>query len=478
MNSQHQNPSAQVKRNQFASKVVPKAKVINQSRDALLGVMTAMLSMAMLSACVSSPQPTPQLIPQSASQLTPQPFQTAPTPEQPQVMPNVIVVTPPSVIATRPVVPPQPTVINGFGDWKVSFTNKALARGFSQAEIERLLGNAHLNQKVVSQDRSQAEFAKMPWEYVESAVANSRVSNGRKHFIGHRRLFDDIGNRYGVDPAIVAAIWGMESSYGGFMGNANLVSSLATLAYDGRRRDFAEEQLMSLLTLLSRGDVSWHNLDGSWAGGMGHTQFIPATWLTQGVDGDGNGHKNPWNLTDALNSTANYLSNSGWVRGVDPVYEVSLPSYFDYRYLDSTMNYDEWRQLGVQVLGGYVPANARLSLWLPAGKLGPALLTSQNFDVIKVYNNSANYALGVSLLAKAINGQGGLQTAWPKYERPLTTVQVTNLQRHLTQAGYDTHGIDGVIGSNTRKAFARWQAVNGQVPDGFITQDSAKSLIW
>lgn len=133
---------------------------------------------------------------------------------------------------------------------------------------------------------------------------------------------------------------------------------------------------------------------------------------------------------------------------------------------------------GCASAGGYVPANARLSLWLPAGKLGPALLTSQNFDVIKVYNNSANYALGVSLLAKAINGQGGLQTAWPKYERPLTTVQVTNLQRHLTQAGYDTHGIDGVIGSNTRKAFARWQADSGQVPDGFITQDSAKLLIW
>ena len=194
MNSQHQHPSAQVKRNQFAPKVVPKAKAINQSCDAQLGVKKAMLSMAMLSACVSSPPPIPQLIPQPASQLTPQPFQTAPTPEQPQVMPNVIVVTPPSVIATRPVVPPQPTVINGFGDWKVSFTNKALARGFSQAEIERLLGNAHLNQKVVSQDRSQAEFVKMPWEYVESAVANSRVSNGRKHFIGHRRLFDDIGN--------------------------------------------------------------------------------------------------------------------------------------------------------------------------------------------------------------------------------------------------------------------------------------------
>ena len=141
--------------------------------------------------------------------------------------------------------------------------------------------------------------------------------------------------------SIVTAIWGMESSYGKGTGNGSLPSSLATLAYDGRRKAFAEEQLLAMLQLVQRGDVEWSQLKGSWAGGMGHTQFIPQTWLVEGVDGDGDGHKNPWNMADALSSTASYLNRSGWQRGVDAVYEVRLPAGFDYRNLGSKKSLGE-----------------------------------------------------------------------------------------------------------------------------------------
>ena len=133
--------------------------------------------------------------------------------------------------------------------------------------------------------------------------------------------------------------------------------------------------------------------------------------------------------------------------------------------------------MGVDTIADvYLDANTEMELWLPAGKDGPVLLLSPNFDVIKVYNNSSSYALGVSLLGKALAGQGGLQKSWPRYERPLSTAQVRNLQQRLTNSGYDTKGADGIVGTNTRLAFQRWQADNGQTPDGFITQRSASSL--
>lgn len=374
-----------------------------------------------------------------------------------------------------------PSNYNSFYDWKNSFTQRAIQSGYIAADVQKLMYNASYNERVVTSDKNQSEFVKMPWEYVDSAVSDTRVSTGKRKFADNQLLFNRIQSIYGVDAGVVAAIWGMESSYGSFTGNADLASSLSTLAYEGRRRSFAEKQLKALLQLIQRGDVSWYQMEGSWAGGMGHTQFIPATWLTQGVDGNGDGHRNPWNTTDALSSTANYLSNSGWVRGLSPFYEVQLPNGFDFSKLGASLTYDQWANLGISPIynaNNYPPRGVQLKLWLPAGQDGPALLTSKNFDVIKVYNNSSSYALGVSLLGKRILGMSGLQKPWPRYERPLTKYQVENLQRNLTNAGYDTQGIDGVIGGNTRKAFARWQADHRQVADGFITQRSASMLMW
>lgn len=379
-----------------------------------------------------------------------------------------------------PVVKPQPAPkpsYTSFSDWKSDFSTRAVSSGYDTQVISRLLDSAYLNQQVISLDSGQPEFSKMPWEYVDSAVSSGRVSVGKRKFAEQRAYLSQLESQYGVNAEIIAAIWGMESSFGAVTGNSDLPSSLASLAYDGRRQAFAETQLLSLATLLQRGDVSWSQLDGSWAGGMGQTQFIPETWLKQGVDGDGNGHRNPWATGDALASTANYLSNSGWVRGLAPFYEATVPASFDYSVVGSKQPAARWAAMGVDTIEDvYLDANTQMELWLPAGKDGPVLLLSPNFDVIKVYNNSSSYALGVSLLGKTINGQSGLRKSWPRYERPLSTTQVTNLQRRLTSMGYDTKGADGIVGTNTRMAFQRWQADNGQTPDGFITQNSASSL--
>lgn len=412
----------------------------------------------------------------SCSTQPPAPPATKPLPP---VKPPVIVQSkPPVVRPTPPVTTTVPAVrYPTFASWKSDFIQRSMANGVNGNDLQRLLGDAEYNAQVVSSDKNQAEFAKMPWEYLDGVLASSRVTGGQQKYNSLNDLLMGIENRFGVPASIVTAIWGMESSYGGFTGNSSLANSLSTLAYDGRRQAFAESQLLALLQLVERGDIDWSQLKGSWAGGMGHTQFIPRTWLDEGVDGDGDGHRNPWNSADALSSTASYLSRSGWQRGLPTFYEVRLPTGFDYRQVSSKKTVADWQRLGVQFLTAPVSGNSVTELWLPAGKEGPALLLTQNFDAIKVYNNSANYALGVSLLAKAIVGQGELQADFPRYERPLANYQVVQLQERLTRLGFDTKGTDGVIGNNTKLAFQRWQAANGQIPDGFITQRSAAMLV-
>lgn len=403
-----------------------------------------------------------------------QPPVTTPTP---QTLPPKVVVRPPMPRPTTP--KPIPQTYQSFADWKYSFVERAAAKGYNRNDLQRLLADADYNSQVVNLDKSQAEFVKMPWDYIDSAVSSGRVSGGKRNYATESSVLMQAENRYGVPASIITAIWGMESSYGAGTGSSSLPSSLATLAYDGRRREFAEDQLLALLKLAERGDISWSQMRGSWAGGMGHTQFIPKTWQDEGVDGNGDGRRNPWDSADALTSTASYLANAGWQRGLPTFYEVRLPAGFDYRQVSQKKSLADWRAQGVELIGdaSVAPNNVMTELWLPAGKQGPAVLLTQNFDAIKVYNNSSNYAMAVSLLARAIVGQNGLQQPFPRYEQPLYNYQVTQLQQRLTAQGYDTKGADGVIGNNTKLAFQRWQADHGQIPDGFISQNSAAALL-
>ena len=395
--------------------------------------------------------------------------------------------TRPPLLPVEPVQPPlepetpaQPAQPANFAEWQQVFARRAAAAGIADSDIRQLLARTHYEEKVVSADRKQPELNKMVWAYLDNAVSDDRIRKGRAQLARYRDLLQQIEAQTGVGAAYIVAFWGMESAYGENTGNVDLIQALSTLAYEGRRRDFAEQQLIALLQLIERGDVSWDELRGSWAGGMGHTQFIPTTFLQYGVDGNGDGRRDPWQIEDALASTANYLSQSGWQRGQRWGREVSLPAVFDYRDIDQTLPLAQWGQRGVrQVSGAALPQeNLHATLWLPAGHSGPALLLYPNFKTIKVYNNSSSYALAIGLLADGIGGNGGgIKTAWPRDEQALSRDDVQRLQQALTAAGYDTKGTDGILGANTRSAFRQWQAASGQIPDGFISQRSAAALL-
>ncbi|OAV00012.1 MULTISPECIES: lytic murein transglycosylase [Moraxella] len=429
------------------------------------------ISALLLASCAS--QPAPDRAPIKVVQATP----------QPTTKPPVVVQKAPPVVVQTPTVAKPSTGIEyqygSFGEWKSDFMHRAVSQGANPNILNSLMAGAMLSQRVIDLDRSQAEFTKMPWEYVESAASSNRISQGKSKLNENLSILTSAESIYGTPKEITTAIWGMESSYGAGMGSMDLVNALSSLAYDGRRREFAESQLISMVRMIERGDVTASQLQGSWAGGMGHTQFIPTTWMQEGVDGNGDGRKDPWSRQDALTSTASYLANAGWVRGLQPFYEVRLPAGFDFSQLNTKRSLDAWKASGlVSTSGEYFGGAHEAELWLPAGQYGPALLLTKNFDVIRVYNNSSSYALGVSLLAKQIAGGSGLIQSWPRHEQPLSRSQILTLQRNLTTQGFDTQGIDGVAGSNTRRAFARWQAANGQVPDGFISQRTAGNLIW
>lgn len=398
-------------------------------------------------------------------------------------------VTPPQSTSTPlPTLPPttqvntQPTTTQtagyaNFADWKQDFYRRAVANGASAPVLQRLLTQANYSSSIVSLDRQQPEFSKMPWAYAQSVQA--KASAGRQKFAEQRDLLLNLEAQYGVPASIITAIWGIESSYGAGTGNSDIPSALATLAYDGRRREWAEKELIAMANLLQRGDLLWANLKGSWAGGMGHTQFIPSTWQNFAVDGNQDGYRNPWTVADALASTANYLSKSGWVRGLNPYYEVTLPTGFDYKLTGTKQSFAQWQRLGVNFVNDTPPLLASdAELWLPAGVNGPALLLSKNFEVIRVYNNSSSYALAVSMLAKGIINKPAIQRSWPQGEQALSTYQVQKLQQRLTSLGFDTKGTDGILGTNTRKAFQQWQIANGQIADGFVSVRTASALIY
>lgn len=385
---------------------------------------------------------------------------------------------PPSV-QTPPAPPSAPVQPVGFADWKTHFRARAIAHGLSAHNVDQLLARARENPDVVGLDRKQPEFSRMIWSYVDSAVSANRVAEGRRRHQAQMAFLQGLQQQYGVPAEIITAIWGMETSYGANTGKSDLPSALATLAYDGRRREFAEQQLIALLRLIESGDVRWDQLSGSWAGGMGQTQFIPTTYLDNAVDGNGDGVRNLWDSADALASTANYLARSGWQSGLPWGYEVVLPQGFDYAAVGQTYSFAQWQQLGVQLADGRLLPNsgAQAKLWLPAGYRGPALLTTKNFDVIRVYNNASSYALGIGLLGDAIANRPALRAAWPRDAQPLSREQVLRLQQQLTAQGYDTQGTDGVLGEKSREAFRRWQADNGQIPDGFVSLENAAPLI-
>jgi len=340
--------------------------------------------------------------------------------------------------------------------------------------VTDLIGGATLRESAVKSNNNQPEFTKPIWSYVKGAASADRLNKGRSKLTQNSTLFNRIEAAHGVDRNVLTAIWGLESSYGAILGNYDPVDALASFAFDGRRISFGETQLFALLDMLSSGQVRRDQLKASWAGAMGMTQFIPSTFRDYAVDFDGDGNTDLWqNAGDALGSAANYLSRSGWQTGAPVFAEVTLPSGFDYSLSDGRkMFVSEWAALGIRPAqgGGFTPAANMIDakLYVPAGSKGPKLLTFKNFDVIKRYNNSNSYAMGINTLAMGFDRKKAISAPWPESDEALSLSQKKKLQTALTAQGFDTGGVDGLIGPNSMKAIRGWQAANGVTPDGYV----------
>ena len=349
----------------------------------------------------------------------------------------------------------------------------ALAKGVSRATFERALDAFVPDPEVMSLAASQPEHLRTAGEYVALLVSETRVENGRARLATDAVTLSAVETQFGVDRHIVAAIWGIESGYGVAPGNFRVIRSLATLALaDTRRPAFWRGELIAALMILERGDIAPDAMTGSWAGAMGHTQFMPSTYQQFAVDFDRDGRRDIWGTTaDALGSAANYLKASGWQAGQPWGFEVRLPpSGFDHGLSapQTTKTLAEWRGLGVTPVVEPALADPAppLQLILPAGASGPAVLVTRNFRAILRYNNSVSYALAVGLLADRLAGRGGLTAGWPAGDRALSSAEREELQRRLADKGFALGAPDGILGSETRRAIRAYQKSAGLAEDG------------
>ena len=362
----------------------------------------------------------------------------------------------------------------GFQSWVVAFRTRAVSQGIRNDVLNRAFDGVRYDGAVIQRDRNQSEFTKTIWDYLDSAASETRIANGKSALRDNRKILERIEAKYGVDKEIVVAVWGLESAYGHFRGENDIIQSLATLAYDGRRGAFFEEQLIAALRILQNGDTDPRNMTGSWAGAMGHTQFIPTSYLSYAVDFTGDGKRDIWSEdpSDALASTAAYLSRFGWVKGQPWGVEVKLPRGFDYALANReiTKSPSAWARLGViSMAGAAVPDYGQASILLPAGGQGAAFMIFKNFSVIERYNTADAYVIGVGHLSDRIKGGPAIQSNWPRGDRALTYDERKEMQQRLTGNGFDTKGIDGKIGPKTIDAVRSFQRSVGMDPDGYAS---------
>ncbi|WP_299727452.1 lytic murein transglycosylase [uncultured Tateyamaria sp.] len=327
----------------------------------------------------------------------------------------------------------RPAPNAAYDAWVRAFRARAGAQGLSEATLAAGFRGTGYLPGVVKRDRNQVEFSRTLEDYLSIAASDERVSKGRAAFARHRSTLDAVEARYGVAPEIVTAIWGLESFFGERRGNVPVVSATSTLAFDGRRGAFFEKQLVAALKILQSGDVAPADLKGSWAGAMGHTQFIPTSYQAFAVDFTGDGRRDIWSEdpTDSLASTAAYLSRNGWTKGL------------------------RWGREG--------PGPGRSITPQPGG---PSFSVTSNFNAIKRYNNSDSYAIGVGHLADRIAGGGPLRGSFPPDRYGLTKDDRVALQQRLTAAGFDTGGADGVLGPKSQAAISAYQTSIGQEATG------------
>ena len=360
-----------------------------------------------------------------------------------------------------------------FPQWVAAFRPRALARGISGATYDRVMGGVTPDMSVFAQIRSQPEFNEQLWQYLNRRVSDWRIVTGKERAKEHAALLARIEQDYGVPPGVILGLWGVESTFGDPVVQRNhmkpVIPSLAALAWgEPRRRDYWERELINALRIIGRGWGSPEEMRGSWAGAMGHTQWMPEVWLNVGLDYDGDGRVSPFGRPDdALASSARYLVQRGkYRRGEHWGYEVRFPGGTPG---NASRSYEAWRAAGVTRADGQAFPNPQATArpWIPVPG-GPAFLLGPNFNAVKTYNPSMNYTLAIVHLGDRVTGGGPFVQGFPGGERALTLAEIQEVQQRLTAAGFDTKGADGRVGAATMLAVQNFQRKVGLQPaDGY-----------
>ncbi|TVP53847.1 MAG: lytic murein transglycosylase [Halomonadaceae bacterium] len=349
---------------------------------------------------------------------------------------------------------------------------QAIEAGVSESLVTDVMTGMEPRERILQLDRSQPEFTASLADYMGRRVNEQRVEQGRKLLAENRELLEGITRKTGVPPHYLVSFWGMETNFGSYFGQVPIPQALTTLACDQRRSGYFTRELIAALQILDRGDITQDTMKGSWAGAMGHMQFMPSVYLAHAVDADGDGRVDLWNsIPDAMTSAGHFLESMGWQRGERWGREVILPEGFDYheaqgRNDNQPLSY--WRDLGVtDAFGNTLPdVDMKAALLLPSGHEGPAFLVYRNFHIIMGWNQSEFYAMSVGHLADRIAGAGDLQNPPPQHP-PLPRDTLMALQEKLQGKGIDAGTPDGIMGPATRAGLREFQRKQGFRADGY-----------
>lgn len=367
----------------------------------------------------------------------------------------------------------------GFEQFKAKLISEVRAKGASDEAVKKVLPFLTIDREVIRLSRKQPEYFDAIGVYVERRVSEARIMKGQALRSQYASELADIENRFGVDRDMVLAVWGMETNYGSYTGEFHIVRALATLAHNSKRKDFFRRELLTAIQIIDESGLNPSIMKGSWAGAMGHTQFMPTSYVAYAADYDGDGVKDIWNnIPDALASTANYLKKHGWESDKTWGYEVVLPKSSGLSGLGAgTQSIADWESQGLRrAYGASFPRSGDMAkLDTPAGANGPIFLMLKNFSVIRTYNNSKSYALAVGHLADRIGGGQPFEVEWPNVER-VSLVLVKGIQSELKRLGHYDAEIDGRPGLGTEEAIRKFQQQAGLSVDGQLTSKLMEHL--